>query len=191
MNEASKPESERNSVMKWTARSEMSERANDQRSVVEVVVQWPGASGGLESRPISLQLCSTGDRAKDSLCIAFIGETSMRLDVNYVRPVILAKKGTRRYPINPFDIRKASWVWMTNIGRVYRTNLWHTTAVREFFRLFLENLREFSNENYIANVSTIKHQNLIFVTTLRGRFWRNLCFFPLTDWMTGSARVAS
>ena len=62
--------------------------------------------------------------------------------------------------INLFDIRKASWVRTTNIGCVYRTNLWHTTAVREFFRLFLENLMEFSNENYIENVSTIKHQNL-------------------------------
>ena len=83
------------------------------------------------------------------------------------------------YTINLFDIRKASWVWMTNIGCVYRTNLWHTTAVRKFFRLFLENLMEFSNENYIENVSTIKHQNLIFVTTWGRRFCRNLCFSPL------------
>ena len=42
-------------------------------------------------------------------------------------------KGTMT--INLFDIRKASWVWMTNIVRVYRTNLWHTTAVRKFIRL--------------------------------------------------------
>ena len=66
-----------------------------------------------------------------------------------------------RYPTSvqnkPFRHSQSIMGVDANIGRVYRTNLWRTTEVREFFRPFLEHLIGFTNENYIEFVSIYKH----------------------------------